>query len=96
MNDYIFLMHSDAGPTTSEEWNVYITKLNSLGVFQGGSSIGEGVCVSKSGETKEITGHLSGYIKVKAATLDEARQLADGNPAFKAGGTVEIRELPRD
>lgn len=95
MNDYIFLMHSGGGPTTSEEWEAYIGRLNDLGVFQGGSSIGEGICVSKSGEAKEITGHLSGYIKIKATTLDEAKQLVDGNPAFEAGGTVEIRELPR-
>jgi hypothetical protein len=95
MNDYIFLMHSDSGPTSPKEWDAYIGRLNGLGVFQGGSSIGDGVCVSKSGETNAITGHLSGYIKIKAATLDEAKQFVDGNPAFEAGGTVEIRELPR-
>jgi hypothetical protein len=32
---------------------------------------------------------------VKAASLEEAKSLLAGNPHFEAGGTVEIRELPR-
>jgi hypothetical protein len=32
---------------------------------------------------------------MSAASLDEARKLLSGNPVFEAGGTVEIRELPR-
>jgi hypothetical protein len=38
---------------------------------------------------------LSGYIRISAGDLDEARGLLAGNPVFEAGGTVEIRELPR-
>lgn len=36
------------------------------------------------------------YIRVKAGSLTDARALVVGNPVFEAGGTVEIRELPRD
>jgi hypothetical protein len=36
-----------------------------------------------------------GFIKVQAESLDHARELLKGNPVFEAGGTVEIRELPR-
>lgn len=43
-----------------------------------------------------ITAHLSGYIRVQAESLEAAKALLDGNPTFEAGGTVEIRELPRD
>jgi hypothetical protein len=32
---------------------------------------------------------------VKAESLDQAKTLLAGNPQFEAGGTVEIRELPR-
>jgi hypothetical protein len=42
-----------------------------------------------------VTEHLAGYIRVTADSLDAARSLLAGNPHFEAGGTVEIRELPR-
>ena len=42
-------------------------------------------------------GHtLSGYIKIQANSLSHAQELVIGNPVFEAGGTVEIRELPKD
>lgn len=98
MNDYILLMHNDA-PRDQEgradAWASYFSKLRQAGAFQGGSSIGDGICVSKSSEP-EITRHLSGYIRVRAASLSAARELVSGNPVFEAGGTVEIRELPRE
>jgi hypothetical protein len=43
----------------------------------------------------EITGHLSGYVRIQAESLSHAKTLVQGNPVFEAGGTVEIRELPR-
>jgi hypothetical protein len=100
MKDYILLMHDDAPDARRDrggnEWAAYLTKLRQAGVFQGGSSIGDGMCASKSGPAPEITRHLSGYIKVQAESLTEARDLVVGNPVFEAGGTVEIRELPKD
>jgi hypothetical protein len=32
---------------------------------------------------------------VQADSIDDARRFLEGNPVFEAGGTVEIRELPR-
>jgi hypothetical protein len=52
------------------------------------------MCASKV-TTRPITTHLSGYVRIKAISLDHARDLVNGNPVFEAGGTVEIRELPR-
>ena len=51
----------------------HLSKLREAGVFQGGSSIGDGICMTKSEGTPEITRHLSGYIKVKAVGIDQAR-----------------------
>ena len=101
MREYIFFMHSDVpeqegaggNPAT---WEQYFAALRSAGRFQGGSSIGAGECVSKGRPPGQITSHLSGYIRVQARDLDDARALLQGNPVFEAGGTVEIRELPRD
>ncbi len=98
MNDYILLMHSDqtrpAGDSAA--WGRYIAMLRASGKFEGGSSMGGGICVNQSGEAKPITGHLSGYMRIQAESLEEARSLLAGNPVLEAGGTVEIRELPRD
>lgn len=98
MNDYILLMHNDSKDpeqNQSEDWAGYFARLHQAGAFQGGSAIGGGVCISKSDFLPNITRHLSGYIRVQAENLDRARELVQGNPVFEAGGTVEIRELPR-
>jgi hypothetical protein len=99
MNDYILLMHNDAPSEEggrAEQWSAYFAKLRAMNAFQGGSSIGDGVCISKAGSVSTITSHLAGYIRVRAENLSAARELVVGNPIFEAGGTVELRERPRD
>jgi len=94
MTDYIFLIHDDS--TAAETaWEPYLSRLRQSGVFQGGSAIGDGICARKSGAIPSVTAHLVGFIRVNADSLDHARSLLIGNPVFEAGGTVEIRELPR-
>jgi hypothetical protein len=98
LNDYILLMHNDVPGEDrphDEEWAAYFTKLRAAGAFQGGSAIGDGLCASKSGLPRPITRHLSGYIRIQAASLSAARELVEGNPVYQAGGTVEIRELAK-
>ena len=98
MNDYIFFMHNDAKDgqlDPGDQWGAYFAKLRQAGAFQGGSAIGDGICASKAGTPPRVTPHLSGYIRVQAESLKHARDLVDGNPVFEAGGTVEIRELPK-
>ena len=95
MNDYILLMHDDARDQRSEDWQAYLEKLQRTGRFNGGSAIGSGECCNKLRSDRGISGHLSGYIRVQAESLDDAKRFLEGNPAYEAGGTVEIRELPR-
>ena len=96
MTDYIFLMHDDAiADIDDREWEPYLRKLQQSGFFQGGSAIGDGVCARKSGAPASVTAHLTGFIRVTAESFDQAKSLLIGNPVFDAGGTVEIRELPR-
>jgi hypothetical protein len=94
MAEYIFLMHNDSRRDDSA-WLPYLRRLQDGGFFEGGSAIGEGECIRKSGTPPPVTAHLAGYIRVHAASLDQAKSLLIGNPVFEAGGTVEIRELPR-
>jgi hypothetical protein len=96
MPDYILLMHNDTTAAADDAaWAPYLARLRASGVFQGGSAIGDGNCVKKSAVAAAITATLSGYIRVSAANLAQAGGLVIGNPVFEAGGTVEIRELPR-
>jgi hypothetical protein len=94
MADFIFLMHDDCDADDSA-WEPYLRRLQEIGCFEGGSPIGDGVCARKSGPPAPITTHVVGFIQVNAHSLEEAKTLLTGNPVFEAGGTVEIRELPR-
>jgi hypothetical protein len=97
MNDYILLMHNDAiSKPTSEMWTSYFAFLGSRGVFDGGSSIGAGEPFRKESLPGKASDHLAGYIRVRATSLNEARELLTGNPVYECGGTVEVRDLPRD
>jgi len=96
MPDYMLLMHTDAPERVDDAlWGTYLGRLQASGHFQGGSAIGDGTCIRKVGTVPATTGHLSGYIRISAEDLTHARSLVAGNPVFEAGGTVEIRELPR-
>jgi hypothetical protein len=95
LNEYLFLMHGGTA-TAPGSWTAYLAKLRSAGCFLGGSSIGGGVCATRSGSPPELTRHIVGYVKIRANDLTEATALLAGNPVYEAGGTVEIRELPSD
>jgi hypothetical protein len=94
MRHYFLLMHDDAtGPT--QGWDEYLGRLRAAGVFEGGSSIGGGMVARKVGRPAPLAAHLGGFIRITARDLDHAQEFLDGNPVYEAGGTVEIRELPR-
>jgi hypothetical protein len=96
MADYMLLMHDDATDGVSfEAWERYFDGLRALGRFEGGSAIGGGACVRKAGAPGAFTASLGGFIRISADSLEHAKALLAGNPVFEAGGTIEIRELPR-
>ena len=95
MPEYILFMHDDVMADKPDAWAAYLGKLRGMGVFEGGSEIGDGSCFRKRGAPPQITTHLAGYIRVNVPTIDDARSLLSDNPHYEAGGTVEIRELPR-
>jgi hypothetical protein len=82
-------------PSLTATTGLHTSKLQQGGYFEGGSAIGDGVCARKNGAPASVTVHLTGYIRVNANSPDQAKSLLTGNPHFEAGGTVEIRELPR-
>jgi hypothetical protein len=94
MPEYIFLMHDDADHDDAA-WEPHLCRLQQGGCFQGGSAIGDGICARRIGVAPSVTAHLTGYIRIIADSLDHAKSMLTGNPLYEAGGTVEIRELPR-
>jgi hypothetical protein len=45
------------------------------------------------GPYTEIKEFISGYIIVRAESIDEAVEMAKENPIFKIGGNIEVREI---
>ncbi len=95
MKEYIYLMHNDDQSGQPLDWEPYIAKLSKAGHFEGGSAIGNGICVAKARSALRSTSPLTGYMRIRAESLSDAERLLAGNPIYEAGGTVEIRELTR-
>lgn len=95
MNEYILLMHDDAVAEDEAAWGPYLAGLRASGRFDGGSAIGPGALVSKRAGVSPVSGTLTGYVRVRAESLEDARRFVEGNPVYESGGTIEIRELPR-
>jgi hypothetical protein len=96
MAEFLILMHSDAPRRPDPAaWDPYFARLRGLGVFDGGSAMGTGAIFRQGADPAPLSDQLTGYIRVRADSLEQARELIDGNPVFDAGGSVEIRELPR-
>ncbi|MDF8333655.1 hypothetical protein [Novosphingobium cyanobacteriorum] len=97
MKDFILLMHDDAvRAEDGAAWDAYFGALHRSGCFDGGSSIGAGRRFRKDGAIGAGALPVTGSIRVRAADLAGAEAFLSGNPVYEAGGTIEIRELPRD
>ena len=57
-----------------------------------GKTVGNGKVVT-NGPYAEIKEILSGYIIVKANTIDDAAEIAKGCPILEVGGNVEVRDI---
>lgn len=100
MQDYLLLMYNDAtdqaAAADDAAWQQYFAFLQQSGCFDGGSSIGAGLSFRKNGLAAGSADQLSGFIRVRAENLPAAQRFLAGNPIYEAGGSVEIRALPRD
>ena len=100
MKDFILFMYDDApdavAASDGASWESYFSTLHASGQFDGGSTIGSGKRFRKNCPDQDSGMGMSGFIRVRAADLAHAKAFLAGNPIYEAGGTVEIRELPRD
>lgn len=96
MPDYILFSRSDAtAEVLADQWQSYLDGLSGKGRLRGGSAIGGGMCFRRGGEPAPLTSGIVGFVRVEAGDLADAERLLAGNPVYEAGGTIEIRELPR-
>jgi len=81
------------GSGPNSDWEAYIDTLAKSGKLRGGSSLGNGIKVSKGLPDDECS--VTGYIRLEVSDLDEAKLLLKGNPLYEAGGFVELlAEVP--
>lgn len=78
------------GSAPGETWEAYIEKLIASGSLRGGSTLGNGMRVSKGMIDSECS--VTGYIRLDVADMDEAKRLLAGNPCYESGGFVELLE----
>ncbi|NGM61631.1 transcription initiation protein [Sphingobacterium sp. SGG-5] len=78
--------------------NKLVDKGNTLLPFTGNAKTVKPNNEVTDGVYTEIKEFVSGYVVVKADTIDEAIVMANGNPIFdQVGGNIEVREvLKRD
>ncbi|RQP19056.1 MAG: transcription initiation protein [Parapedobacter sp.] len=74
--------------------NKLVDKGNTLLPIPGSAKTVKPNNVVTDGPYTEIKEFISGYIVVKADTIDEAVEIAKGNPIFdQVGGNIEVREV---
>lgn len=82
MNDDILLMHSDSTNAAMADdpiiWSNYFTMLQTSGCFDGGSAIGKGRTFRKSSQPGAVCEQLSGYIRIRASSPENAQSLTCG------------------
>ena len=85
---------------TTKKWMDWVTgiaaqnKLVDRGNrLKGGGNVLRSNNVITNGPYTEIKESIGGYTMIKAASLEEATELAKGCPILEIGGNVEIREI---
>jgi len=109
MKEYILLFHgavhdekkipAEVLRGKSSAWGEWIAYLQENGVFVGGTGFEERVCRHRAAEDEisweeiDPTDGLVGYIRLKAADLDQLRALCRRYPDWDLHGWIEIREV---
>ncbi|MEE4282677.1 MAG: hypothetical protein V2I41_12095, partial [Pseudomonadales bacterium] len=65
------------GSASSGDWDDYVDSLVNSGCFRGGSSLANGVSVSKNEKDGDCL--VTGFMRFSAESIDEVRKLVSGN-----------------
>ena len=99
MANFVFIYYKekedDNAPASMEEvmgaWQAWFAKLGDKLVDGGGPFNDNGQAVQKDGVSKIENHPSSGYSIVKAASMDEAVELAKGCPMLEHNSTTTVR-----
>ena len=92
-------MSPEESQQNMQQWFSWIGDLQSKGIYTSGEALmPTGKTVKKDNlvtdgpyaESKEIIG---GYFIIKAASIEEATEIAKGCPDLPTGGSVEVRDV---
>ncbi|MCG9894110.1 MAG: YciI family protein [Fimbriimonadaceae bacterium] len=75
-----------------EAWGGYIGRIGQSGKLVSGSAL-QAPSTGWSSPSREEKTRISGYLIIRAESLEEVRTLVAGCPALKQGGGLEIRPL---
>jgi hypothetical protein len=73
--------------------NKLVDKGNTILPFPGSAMVVRTDNTVTQGPYADADEFITGYLVVKAEAIEEAVELAKGNPIFKIGGNVEVREV---
>lgn len=73
--------------------NKLADKGNTLLPFPGSAKTVNQDSTVTDGPYTEIKEFIAGYVIVRTETIEEAVEMAKGNPIFKIGGNIEVREI---
>lgn len=73
--------------------NKLVNKGNTLLPTPGSSKIIKPDNFVTDGPYTEIKEFISGYVVIKANSIEEGIEIAKENPIFKIGGSIEVREV---
>ncbi|WP_046247207.1 YciI family protein [Hymenobacter terrenus] len=82
-----------------QKWNSWIGSIAAQGRLVGAEALAPGGKTLTAAGTVHTDGpytegkEIVGYLTLKAGSLEEAAQLAQGCPVFETNGTVEIRPV---
>jgi hypothetical protein len=98
MTNYVFVYYNEAvtEPSTEEgkaAWGAWFGSIGEKLVDGGNQFNGGGMAVEKSGVAKIENYPATGYTIVKAASMEEATEIAKGCPVLDApGGAIRVYE----
>jgi hypothetical protein len=90
---YMTLLHRNVDrPVTEQEWDTFLDLARDNGMFQGGSGLGDRWTIGDK-EAPPPSGHIGGYMRFEAESVDNLLGLLEKHPTIMLGGTIEICEM---
>jgi hypothetical protein len=81
----------EEGQKMMTDWNAWMAGLGAA-LVDPGAGLGKSHYRTAPGQAGTCPSPISGYSLVEAQDMDAALQMADANPIFGLGGTIEVAE----